>query len=301
MTLSLVSWTVYLSTHALVSTRLMVGYVAGAVLIGAAGWLDDIHSLPIRSRLVVQSAAAFLSILVLGYWQNVGVPILGSLHLGWLGAIVTFFWIVGLTNAYNFMDGVDGIAGTQAVIAGFGWAILGAELQQPALAVLGVLLLSTSIGFLGHNWPPARIFMGDVGSAFLGYTFAVLPVLGATIDMRLPFAGFLMVWPFVFDAAFTFMRRLLKGENVSVAHRSHLYQRLVIAGRSHRFVSVLYGGLALIGVILAQAWLHDVAGELVLPVLPLLCIGLWTFVIHQERKQTSGQTASVDQPGSMAL
>jgi len=95
---------------------------------------------------------------------------------------------------------------------------------------MGLLLAATSLGFLGHNWPPARIFMGDVGSAFLGYTFAVLPVIAAQHNPRLAVAGVLLVWPFVFDAAFTFLRRLRHREVVFAAHRSHLYQRLATAG-----------------------------------------------------------------------
>ena len=106
------------------------------------------------------------------------------MSLGRLGLIITFLWIVGLTNAYNFMDGIDGIAGGQAVVAGLGWAGLGYLTDQPLIGLLGLLLAASSLGFLGHNWPPARIFMGDVGSAFLGFTFAVLAVAAAQRDTR---------------------------------------------------------------------------------------------------------------------
>ena len=100
-------------------------------------------------------------------------------------------WIVGLTNAYNFMDGIDGIAGVQAVVAGLGWLLLGGLAGLPALGALGLLTAASSLGFLIHNWPPARIFMGDVGSAFLGFTFAFLPAVAVQDDPRLGVAGLL--------------------------------------------------------------------------------------------------------------
>jgi UDP-N-acetylmuramyl pentapeptide phosphotransferase/UDP-N-acetylglucosamine-1-phosphate transferase len=118
--------------------------------------------------------------------------------------------------------------------------------------------------------------MGDVGSAFLGYTFAVRPVLAAQHNPRLALAGVLLVWPFIFAAAFTFLRRLRNGENVFAAHRSHLYQRLVIAGYSHRTVTLLYIGLAATGAMLAARWYSDgSASDLaVILALPRLCVGL---------------------------
>ena len=262
-------------------------YLPGAILIAVVSWLDDLRSLPNRLRFAAHTIGAILIILGFGYWQTFSIPFLGSLYLGWFGFVITFLWIVGLTNAYNFMDGIDGIAGGQAVVAGLGWAVLGRLSGQPLTSVLGLLLAASSLGFLGHNWPPARIFMGDVGSAFLGYTFAVLPTIAGVKDSRLILAGLLLVWPFVFDTAFTFLKRLFKGENVFAAHRSHLYQRLVIVGYSHRFVTLLYIGLALIGVILAFAWSLRVEGSAVAIclVIPLLCLGLWVFVIRQERKR----------------
>ena len=161
------------------SPAALIAYLVGAWLIAGVSWLDDQRSLPNRVRFAAHSLGAILAILAFGYWRVVSIPLIGSLDLGWLGLLITFVWIAGLTNAYNFMDGIDGIAGGQAVVAGLGWAVLGWSDQQPLVAALGVLLAAASLGFLGHNWPPARIFMGDVGSAFLGYTFAVLPVVAA--------------------------------------------------------------------------------------------------------------------------
>jgi UDP-N-acetylmuramyl pentapeptide phosphotransferase/UDP-N-acetylglucosamine-1-phosphate transferase len=230
-------------------------YCAGALLIGGVSFLDDFRSLPRRARFAVHLAGALIAIAAFGVWNTITLPGIGTLNLGWLAWPITIIWIVGLTNAYNFMDGIDGIAAGQGIVAGIGWGIIGLMSGNQLVGLPGALLAATCLGFLCHNWPPARIFMGDVGSAFLGYTFAVLPVIAANqIDPRLAFVGILFVWPFVFDSVFTFLRRLLNHENVFEAHRSHLYQRLVTAGYSHGVVSMWYICLAGVGVALGVWW-----------------------------------------------
>lgn len=231
----------------------LIVYVSGAALIAVVSLIDDLRSLPNWVRFIAHSLSAALVILGIGYWSKVSLPFLGTINLGWLGVAITFLWIVGLTNANNFMDGIDGLAGGQAVVAGLGWTILGWSDNQSLVVALGLLLAASSLGFLAHNWSPARIFMGDVGSAFLGYTFAVLPIVAAQREPRFTFAGVLLVWPFIFDTVFTFLRRLLNHENVFIAHRSHLYQRLVATDISHNRVASLYIGLAIIGLVYTVA------------------------------------------------
>jgi UDP-N-acetylmuramyl pentapeptide phosphotransferase/UDP-N-acetylglucosamine-1-phosphate transferase len=122
------------------------------------------------------------------------------------------------------------------------------------VALVSLAFAAASVGFLACNWPPARIFMGDVGSAFCGFMIAVLPLAGGpeAAASLVPIAAVTM-WPFIFDTAYTLCRRLARGENVFQAHRSHLYQRLVITGWSHRAVSTLYGGLSAMAAVLAVA------------------------------------------------
>jgi UDP-N-acetylmuramyl pentapeptide phosphotransferase/UDP-N-acetylglucosamine-1-phosphate transferase len=262
-------------------------YTLGVGLVACVSWLDDLYALPTRVRLAAHSLAAILAIITLGQWDEIVFPLLGPVHLGWLGLPVTFLWIVGLTNAYNFMDGIDGIAGGQAVVAGFGWAIIGSIMDLPFLCILGTLLAATSLGFLFHNWPPARIFMGDVGSAFLGYSFACLAIIGARKDPRLAIAGVFLVWPFVFDTIFTFFRRLKNRENVFSAHRSHLYQRLVISGYSHRTITLLYLGLDVLGLLFALLVVKkNVWTDLIVAViLAICCFVLWRFTFIREKRQ----------------
>lgn len=281
----LIAWVAY-STGAL-GTSLLV-YVACGALIAGVSWIDDLRSLPNRVRFGVHSLCALLTIWTFGSWSTLDIPMIGQVNLGLAGLIITFLWVVGLTNAYNFMDGIDGLAGSQAVIAGFGWMLLGLLSGQTMLGALGLLIAAASLGFLIHNWPPARIFMGDVGSAFLGFSLAVLGVAASQADPRLPFAGILLIWPFLFDAGFTFLRRLVRRENVFVAHRTHLYQRLVIVGYEHRTVTLLYCGLALVGAGLSLFWYLALpaADIAVATLLPLLCGALWLFVVRQERRGT---------------
>ncbi len=239
------------------SWPLVLGFMLGAGVIAGISWLDDLHSLAVVVRFGAQGLAAVIAIAAVGFWHTVSVPLIGPIHLGLLGLPLTFFWIVGLTNAFNFMDGIDGIAGGQALVAGLCWSIFGWFYHQPLLLVLGLILACSTMGFLFHNWSPARVFMGDVGSAFLGYTFAIMPLM-ADNGMRSSggwdgsfVAGMLITWPFLLDTTFTFLRRLYNGEDVFRPHRSHIYQRLVIAGYHSCLVSILYTGLAVLGGILA--------------------------------------------------
>lgn len=263
----------------------LLAYVVGAILISVISWLDDLRSLPNLVRFAAHSLGAVFVIWGIGYWETVGVPFLGQVDPGLLGLPLTFLWIVGLTNAYNFMDGIDGIAGGQAVVTGLGWVVMAWLVDDRLVGILALLLAAGSLGFLGHNWPPARIFMGDVGAAFLGFSYAVLPVIAARDNPWLVLAGVLPLWPFVFDAVFTFIRRLRSGENVFAAHRSHLYQRLVITRLSHRFVTLLYMCLAIIGVCLALIWIIQTkeSAVAVSTVVPVLGLALWAAVVRRER------------------
>lgn len=224
------------------------GLVAGISLI------DDVRTLSSGARFLVHLISAAGVILTLGAWQEIALPGLGVVDLGWSGNVITLIWIVGLINAYNFMDGIDGIAGSQAVVAGITWAVIAWIAGAPSVAALALVLAAAALGFLGHNWPPARIFMGDVGSAFLGFMFAIIPLLISPRDPYLPLAAGLVLWAFVADTSWAFVRRLMEGKPVFSAHREHCYQRLVQAGWSHRAVTLLYAALGSAGAVMAMAW-----------------------------------------------
>jgi Fuc2NAc and GlcNAc transferase len=232
-------------------------YIVCGLVIAFLGWRDDTHSLSPRVRFVVQGLVAAASIWGLGYFSSVTIPLFGKLQLGAVGVVITFLWIIGLTNAYNFMDGIDGMAGGVAFAAGLGWALLTSNIPYLANSFvfwIALAIAAGSLGFLGHNWHPAKIFMGDVASTFLGYSFAVMPLMAANEEGDALMLGTLLLWTFIMDAGVTFIRRALQRENVFAAHRTHLYQRLVIGGYSHAKVSVLYIALTFIALFLASAW-----------------------------------------------
>ena len=235
-------------------------FLTGGSVLAYLGWRDDVKSLPAKVRILIQGLVAIGTMIGLGYFDALPFPFIGEIHLGIFGILLTFIWIVGLTNAYNFMDGVDGIAGGVALAGGLGWMILifaGAGSMNGLAFWLALAIAASSLGFLGHNWSPAKIFMGDVGSVFLGYSFAVLPLLVENKPVQPLMIGILIMWVFIIDAGVTFIRRALRHEKLFSAHRSHLYQRLVIGGMKHATVSLIYGWLTLLGVILALGWLYS--------------------------------------------
>lgn len=278
---------------------LLATYTAAALMIAGVSLVDDWITLSSRIRFTIHIIAAVLVVIGIGFWQTIPLPFIGNFQIGLLGIPLTLIWIVGLTNAYNFMDGIDGIAGTVALIAGATWAMIGSSYGVPLIINLGLLLAASSLGFLAHNWHPARIFMGDVGSAFLGFTFAVLPLLIVNLapqhlsnELFLA-AGILVVWPFLFDAVFTFIRRLSQGEKVWEAHRSHLYQRLVIVGFRHNLVTIIYAACTIFGSTLAVAWILGWLGDTTVIIITLFMISILLvgYISSKEFRQNQYGTA----------
>lgn len=229
----------------------------GALLVGGAivatmGLLDDRFRLPDAIRLPVWIAVAAGASLALGGLPaiDLGAFVLPLGVLGWLLAVLGIVWSI---NLYNFMDGIDGLAASQGVIAaaaggGMLWAA-----GERGLALASLSLATAAMGFLIWNWPPARIFMGDVGSGFLGFSFACLAVLSERSGGP-PIASWaILLAPFLVDATFTLIARALRREPFYKPHREHAYQRAVRAGRSHQAVTLMYAAFAL--ALVPVAWL----------------------------------------------
>ncbi|HXU93883.1 MAG TPA: glycosyltransferase family 4 protein [Gallionella sp.] len=228
------------SLHAMPIPRVGgVGLMAGAL----AGWLwmaglpdwrvsvpllllfgvsmfDDARGMSVRVRLLAHMAAA--AILVAG----------AGMH--WALGIAVVLLVVWMTNLYNFMDGSDGLAGGMALF-GFGWYGVAALAQgAESFALVNLALSAAALGFLLFNFHPARMFMGDAGSIPLGFLAAALGLLGWQEGLWPAWYPPLVFSPFVVDASVTLFKRLLRGEKLSQAHRSHYYQRLVQMGWGHR-------------------------------------------------------------------
>jgi len=213
----------------LASTGLtVVAGMAGALML--LGWADDRYGLPVSLRLAAHliSASAILMLLL---------P--AAPAWAWLLLALALTWAM---NLYNFMDGADGLAGGMAVF-GFGaYAIAGISGDALGLAMLSASVAGAAAGFLPHNLPPARVFMGDAGSVPLGFLAGVLGVIGWTAGAWPGWFPLLVFSPFVVDASVTLLRRALRGERVWHAHRDHLYQRMVRSGLGHGRTAVLWYG-----------------------------------------------------------
>ena len=240
-----------LAVAALAGTRptslALAGYLVAAALVTLVSAADDLRPLPPGARLIVQTVAAAIMTVPIAFSS---LPQGGALTIGL--AVAGVIWAVGLTNAYNFMDGIDGLIGAQGFIGGLVWATLALSNGLIWHATLAVLVAGASLGFLTQNWAPARVFLGDVGSTFLGFTFAFFAVSVPRSSTQLV-AGLLIGWPILFDASLTLLRRALARQNLFVAHRTHLYQRMALAGWRPATVASLYAGLAIVSATAAFA------------------------------------------------
>jgi UDP-N-acetylmuramyl pentapeptide phosphotransferase/UDP-N-acetylglucosamine-1-phosphate transferase len=257
-----------------------------AVLLSMAGmacvglW-DDLLSLAPAAKYAMQLAIAG----GLVWWGLVARdftrPHVGTIHLGWPAVALTLLWLTGFPNYFNFMDGINGMAGGTGVIYGGFLAAIAVMEGRPELAILGLLLAGSSLGFLFHNFPTARTFMGDTGSMFLGLGVAMLAVL-IHGDTMVPL---ILCSVFLYDCTATIARRLTRGENIFRAHRSHHYQRLVQSGWSHARVSILYFAMHCVAGGLALVYLRcgDVARWGVLGAVALMLAGLRGLVMWVER------------------
>ncbi len=209
--------------------------LVGALFIAMVGYLDDrLGELSPILRFGAQSAVAVV-VIACGYrLETLPLPAPGAIPLGMLSAPLTFVWIVGVVNIYNFLDGIDGYAGAQGVLAGISVFALGAGLAPGGTALL---VSAACLGFLAHNWQPARIFMGDVGSTSLGFLLATLPLTTVPAARSLSvYATAMFLWFFLADGVYTILKRTLAGEKPWTSHRSHLYQLWVRSGLSHSAV-----------------------------------------------------------------
>lgn len=233
--------------------------LVGITLVAWIGWRDDNSSLTAGPRLVTHVVGA-LTLLPL-----VLSPSPVPAWMGMAAAAWWVFWGVSAINVINFMDGIDGLIGSQVVVFGLHLAFVAPT--SPVSRAFGLILAGSAAGFLVWNWPPARIFMGDVGSGALGLAL----VYGGALLMRSTEIGlvttFLPLFPLFLDALVTLVRRALRGEPITLPHRSHLYQRLANGGWGHLRVSVLYFVLAAVGMAVARLF---VTGSGLWPVLSYL-------------------------------
>mgnify|MGYP002528848010 CR=1 FL=1 len=225
-------------------------------MVAVVGWIDDHGSLHPVARLLVHLGAGVLIAWSIGQGVD-AVP--GWEILGWVSVLWWTFWTVSMINVVNFMDGIDAISAVEAASIGGGVALIAGLVPASGLdPVLGLTLAAAAIGFLGWNWPPAKIFLGDVGSVPLGFLLGWLLLKLAAGGNCAP--ALILPLYYLADATITLARRAARREPVWRAHREHYYQRAVQGGRGHARVSTAIGvaNLALVALAvlsLAQPWI----------------------------------------------
>lgn len=226
-----------------------IGLITGATLITVVGLLDDVYQLSPRIRMIFQIFSALIVIMTGTTIDSISFPFIAGarIEFGYFSSVITLFWIVGITNAVNFIDGLDGLAAGVAAIASFILTMIAIFFGDPAVVGFSILLTATltgsCLGFLPFNFNPAKIFMGDTGSTFLGFTLAVISIqtmLKTYTALTLVVAVLILGLP-IFDTTFAILRRAINRRPIHVADRGHLHHRLVDSGLSHkRTVITLY-------------------------------------------------------------
>ncbi|MGH9364504.1 MAG: glycosyl transferase [Thermoanaerobaculia bacterium] len=221
-----------------------IALLLGAALLGVVGLLDDVRYISPWPRLILQASAAIFVVSRLGGLDRVPLPPPLDAPLGFAGAALSVVWIVGVANFFNFMDGIDGLAGAQAAATGTCVLAVGWSNDADGLAAV---IVGSAAGFLVLNWPPARIFLGDAGSVPLGFLLAALP-LSAPAERRTDavLATAISLALFLLDPLETLLRRWRRGEQLTRAHRSHSYQRLLASGQEHGRVTLALAGGAIV-------------------------------------------------------
>ncbi len=246
------------------SRRIIASFI-GAGIIAAMGVVDDIKTLDAKPKFLIQILAA--CIVVIG--GNLKIDVLTNPNFlsenpywilpDWVSVPVTILWIVFITNAVNFIDGLDGLAAGVSAIMSVSLVFIALRVGEYPVALLGISLMGACFGFLPYNFNPAKIFMGDTGSTFLGFLLATMSIQGvfksyAIISFAVPL---LILGLPLFDAVFAMLRRISKGQSPMKADRGHLHHRLIDMGFSQKqTVFILYaisGVLGITAVVLAES------------------------------------------------
>jgi Fuc2NAc and GlcNAc transferase len=236
---SLIGFLLLLLNDGLNRTELLALCCAGSI-VAIAGHLDDRQKISGATvRLVLHAISAIILVVGVGIPSELAI-FERTVNTGIVGSILGVVYLVWLLNLFNFMDGTDGIAASEAIFVVLAGAFLSYHVLSDANhSAAAVILAASTFGFILYNWSPAKIFMGDVGSGFLGIVIGGLSLIAANQDPELLWVWIILLAVFVSDATVTLIRRLLRKQKPHVAHRSHAYQHLAIQLNSHAKVALL--------------------------------------------------------------
>ncbi len=265
-----------------------IGVIAASVLIALISMVDDMLDMSFTVKLATQLIAG-LAVVASGLWVHVvAVPFTGYADLGWAGVPATVFFLLYITNAMNFIDGLNGLAAGVTLISCLFLAGIAGVLGGFFIYTASLLLAGGVLGFLPFNYPKGRIFMGDVGSQFCGFMLALFGVAAARFEQVQ--MSFLLV-PFLlsgvlYDVTFTLIRRFLAGENIARAHNGHLYQVVRRAGMDAKLVTLFHWLFAVLGGVTAIAFISTPSvPRLWIGLVPLLVQVAWTFYVGARARQ----------------
>ncbi|MFS0688561.1 MraY family glycosyltransferase [Sporosarcina sp. 179-K 8C2 HS] len=259
-----------------------VGILVGAIIIIVTGFLDDMLEITAKAKLIGQLAAAIVVVTWGGLQiEMINLPFFGAFDFGYLSIPITIIWIIGITNAINLIDGLDGLAAGVSTIALISITVMAMIMGEMFVVATAAILAASSLGFLFFNFHPAKIFMGDTGSLFLGYMISVLALLGyknvAMISLIIPI---IILGVPISDTFFAIIRRVRMKQPISAPDKSHLHHCLLRAGFSHRqTVLIIYGLAILFGVAAVLFSQATVWGAIVLIAVMLIAIELFVEII----------------------
>lgn len=253
-----------------------VPLLGSGALIALIGFLDDHGHVAARWRLLAHFTSAGWALFWIGGLPT--IELMGfDLDLGWLGHLLAAVYLVWVLNLYNFMDGIDGIASVEAVSVCLGASLVYWLTGHDQIILPPVVLAVAVLGFLYWNFPPARIFMGDAGSGFIGIVMGVLSLQAAWAASELLWVWLILLGVFIVDATFTLGRRLLRGDKIYEAHRSHAYQYAARKARRHLPVTLAVTAINvfwLLPIALCVGLGFSGAGGLLIAYVPLVLLAL---------------------------
>ncbi|WP_367372490.1 glycosyltransferase family 4 protein [Pseudomonas lini] len=231
-----------LCAFGLIGIDTLYALLGSGLLVSIIGFADDHGHIAAKWRLFGHFVAAAWAL----YWLDGLAPVTffgAIIDLGWLGNVFAVIYLVWMLNLYNFMDGIDGLASAEAMCVCLGSGLIYLVTGQLELLWVALVLAGAVAGFLCWNFPPARIFMGDAGSGFLGIALGILSLSAGAVSSVFLWSWVILLGTFVVDATWTLCRRLLNGDKVYQAHRSHAYQYASRQYRSHKAVTMAVVGL----------------------------------------------------------
>lgn len=269
--------------------------ILGGLTITLVGVLDDMYTIrpivKLGGQIIAASFVLFSGLVI----EFISLPIVGTIHLGPLSIIVTLFWIIGVTNAINLIDGLDGLAAGISVIGLTSMLVISLIDGRTTVVMLSLIIIGPSVGFLYHNFFPAKIFMGDTGALFLGYCISVISILGLFKNVTI----FSFLLPIIiiavpiFDTLFAIIRRAISGQRIGEADKKHIHHKLIAMGYSHRAtVLIMYAFSAFFGlmaIVYSSLTVQLSLISLVLVLLGVQLIAEMTGILQESKKPITNQ------------